>query len=184
MKYFFYFSLIKPYYIMNNNKNISNIASPSTMGERLLVRSDNDTDSDCEKIVCTVRNRRRIVSSDSEEGNECVDNETNILSNEWSWEDKENDCKIWKYLRVPRINIKVGRRITALQMLNKFLPNDFWNIIVSESNRYASQTIGDVTRKLKHCEEYWLDTNIDEIRAYFALCILMAQVKKPNVQSY
>ena len=82
------------------------------------------------------------------------------------------------------MKMEMGERITALQMLNQILPKDFWNIIVTESNRYGSQTIGDVTRKLKQFEENWRNTNIDEIHAYFALCILMAQVKKSNVRSY
>lgn len=67
---------------MNNNKNVSNIASISTRGRRLLIRSNNDTDSDCEEMFCTVQNRRRIISSDSEEESECVDNKIDITSNE------------------------------------------------------------------------------------------------------
>lgn len=169
---------------MNNNKNLSNVASTSTKRKRLVIPSDSDTDSDCEEIVCPVRNRRRIIVSESEEESNSVNREISFTSDEWTWENKENECKIWQYSRVPGMNIEMGEPFTALEMLNKFLSKDFWNIIVTESNRYASQTIGDVTRKLKQSEEFWRDTNIDEIQAYFALCILMAQVKKPNVQSY
>lgn len=168
---------------MNNKKNLSNTASKSTKRKRLVITSDSDTDSDCE-IVCPVRNRRRIIVSDSEEETDSADREINFTSDEWSWENKENESKIWQYSRVPGMNIEMREQITALQMLNQFLSKDFWNIIVTESNRYASQTIRDVTRELKQLEEYWKDTNIDEIQAYFALCILMAQVKKPNIQSY
>lgn len=155
---------------MNNNKNLSNIASTSTKRKRLVIPSDSDTDSDCEEIVCPVRNRRRIIVSDSEEESDSVNREINFISDKWTWENKENECKIWQYSRVPGMNIEMGERFTALEMLNQFLSKDFWNIIVTESNRYASQTIGDVTRKLKQSEEYWRDTNIDEIQAYFALC--------------
>lgn len=51
---------------MNNNKNLGNIASTSTKRKRLVIMSDSDIDSDCEEIVCPVRNRRRIIVSDSE----------------------------------------------------------------------------------------------------------------------
>ena len=39
-------------------------------------------------------------------------------------------------------------------------------------------------RKLKISEESWRGMSKDEIHAYFALCILMSQVKKLNFQSY
>nr|XP_003706754.1 PREDICTED: piggyBac transposable element-derived protein 4-like [Megachile rotundata] len=69
-------------------------------------------------------------------------------------------------------------------MINEILTEDFWQIIVTETNRYASQILRNETHKLKKYEDNWRDTNLDEIKAYFALCILMSQVKKNSLQSY
>ncbi|XP_015185810.1 PREDICTED: piggyBac transposable element-derived protein 4-like [Polistes dominula] len=170
---------------MENNSKLRNIASTSGRKKQLdIVTSDIDTDSDCEEIICPAGKLRRILLYDSEEESNSEDCEPNFTSEEWIWEDKENNSKIWQYSRIPGMNIEMTEETTALQMLNQILSKDFWNIIVTESNRYASQTIGDTARKIKKSEEKWRDTNIDEIQAYFALCILMAQVRKLNVQSY
>lgn len=39
--------------------------------------------------------------------------------------------------------------MSILQMVNEILTEVFWQIIVTETNRYASQTLQNETRKLK-----------------------------------
>ncbi|XP_015175258.1 PREDICTED: piggyBac transposable element-derived protein 4-like, partial [Polistes dominula] len=129
---------------MENNSKFSDIVSTSAKRNRLVIRFDTDTDSDCEEIVCSFRKRCRIIVSDSEEESSSEDCELNFISEEWIWENKENN----------------------------------------RSNHYVSQTLGNTARKINKSEENWRDTNIDEIHAYFALCILMARLKKSNIQSY
>lgn len=147
----------------NNNKNLSKVASTSTKRKRLVIPSDSDTDSNCEEIVCPVRNRCRIIVSDSEESeiennevseeeSEIENREVNFTSDEWTWEDKENECKIWQYSRVPGMTTEVGEPFTALEMLNKFLSKDFWNIIVTESNRRCKPKIKKIRRVLERYE--------------------------------
>lgn len=48
------------------------------------------------------------------------------------YEDTESESKIWQYLRISGIKIKiqVGRIVTALQMLYKMLTEDFWRIVL------------------------------------------------------
>lgn len=137
-------------------------------------RQDNvEPDSDLEEIVFPLRNRRRIISDDEEE----VQNENrerNVSSQEWIWKDTENITQVWEYSRISRIHILVGQNVTALQMTSGVLAEDFWKIIVTETNRYASQTLQNENRKLRKFEDIWWDTNIDEVHAYFALCILMS----------
>nr|XP_033335544.1 piggyBac transposable element-derived protein 4-like [Megalopta genalis] len=147
-------------------------------------RQDNvESDSDLEQIVFPRRNRRRIISDD-EEDVQNENRERNVSSQEWIWKDAENITQVWEYSRISRIHILVGQNVTALQMTREVLAEDFWKIIVTEINRYASQTLQNENRKLRKFEDIWWDTNIDEVHAYFALCILMSQVKKSTVQSY
>lgn len=48
------------------------------------------------------------------------------------YEDIESESKIWQYLRISGIKIKiqVGRIVTALQILYKMLTEDFWRIVL------------------------------------------------------
>lgn len=48
------------------------------------------------------------------------------------YEDTESESKIWQYLRISGIKIKiqVGRIVTALQILYKMLTEDFWRIVL------------------------------------------------------
>lgn len=168
---------------MESDSELNDIISTNTKRNRIIKIDSEDSDSDFDEIVFPLQKRCRIISDDEEESRN-EDCEINLISKEWIWKDTENISKIWQYSRISRINILVGQNVTALQMVNGILTEDFWEIVVIESNRYASQTIQDETRKLKKFEDNWRDTNIDEISAYFALCILMSLVKKSSVQSY
>lgn len=50
------------------------------------------------------------------------------------------------------------------------------------TNLYAHQIINN-ERKRK-VDDAWFPVTHDEMMAYYALCILMTQVKKPNIQIY
>ncbi|XP_050452209.1 piggyBac transposable element-derived protein 4-like [Cataglyphis hispanica] len=166
---------------MESKSEVNDIIS--TNGKRKHDGSDSHSDSDFDEIIFPLRNRRRILSDDEKEyiNEDC---EIDLIPNEWVWKDTENITKIWKYSRTSKINIPFGQSVTVLQMINEILTEDFWQIIVTETNRYASQILRNKTHKLKKYEDNWRDTNLDEIKAYFALCILMSQVKKNSLQSY
>lgn len=55
-----------------------------------------------------------------------------ILCLKNGYEDIESESKIWQYLRISGIKIKiqVGRIVTALQILYKMLTEDFWRIVL------------------------------------------------------
>ncbi|XP_033361397.1 piggyBac transposable element-derived protein 4-like [Bombus vosnesenskii] len=72
------------------------------------------------------------------------------------------------------------------RILNLFFitfDNKFWEILVTETNRFADQTIHDELKK-RYVDDTWYPVTLDEIKAYYALCILMDQVKKSNIQLY
>jgi hypothetical protein len=53
-----------------------------------------------------------------------------------------------------------------------------------ETNEYARVQLNNLNRKKLKDDEKWFDTTEDEIRAYFALVILMLQVRKSHIQLY
>jgi hypothetical protein len=56
--------------------------------------------------------------------------------------------------------------------------------IINKTNVYATIQLNNPDRKKLKDDEKWFDTTADEIRAYFALVILMSQVRKSRIQLY
>ncbi|KAJ4448708.1 hypothetical protein ANN_00099 [Periplaneta americana] len=62
----------------------------------------------------------------------------------------------------------------AMHYIRQFIDEDFVQIIVTETNRYASQS---------HAAE-WKDTTVDEMYVFIGLILLQSIIKKPNYQMY
>jgi hypothetical protein len=54
--------------------------------------------------------------------------------------------------------------------------------ICDETNEHARVQLNNPNRKKMKDDEKWFDTTEDEIGAYFALVILMSQVRKSRIQ--
>lgn len=88
-------------------------------------------------------------------------------------------------MQTPGIRVAIldqlGRSKRELDFFYIMFDNVFWDNIVTETNRYAGQTIINENKR-KKIDETWILVNCNEIKIYFALCIIMAQVKKPKIQ--
>lgn len=62
-----------------------------------------------------------------------------------------------------------------------FIGEDFFQLLVTETNRYYKQTCININ--VKNTKQ-WQNTAITEIKKFLALDILMGQVKKNNVNYY
>jgi hypothetical protein len=60
--------------------------------------------------------------------------------------------------------------------------DSLWDELATDTNRFAVQFIEKNPNSPTVSK--WFPTTSDELKAYFASCVLMAQVKKPNLQSY
>ena len=77
--------------------------------------------------------------------------------------------------------------ITEYDVLSTILDDDFWNIIVRETNLEANLQLNknppNLNPKSKSCS-CWSDCTLDEIKTFFALIILMGQIRKPSLNLY
>jgi hypothetical protein len=140
----------------------------------------NDTNDDIFSPV-KKRFRRSFIEDESEDENLSFE----ILPVQWDWKESDNDSKIWEYTKTSRIKgdfFGVDRfEQNEIDFFNLFFDNSFWDLIVTETNRFAEQTINCLDTK-KKMDENWEPIDLNELKVYFALCIIMAQVKKPTIQ--
>jgi hypothetical protein len=69
-----------------------------------------------------------------------------------------------------------------LEVFQLMVHDSLWDEIATETNRFAVQFYAKNPNSPTISQ--WFPTTSHEMKAYFALCVLMAQVKKPNFQSY
>jgi len=58
--------------------------------------------------------------------------------------------------------------------------NDFYNIVVEETNKYAALS----QRKAGTVDNNWEDTNVKEIQAYIGILIYKGLVDLPEIEVY
>ncbi|XP_076652740.1 piggyBac transposable element-derived protein 4 isoform X3 [Halictus rubicundus] len=146
----------------------------------LVDTSDNNSDSS--NIVSPVRKRPKQLITEDDTDDELINRQ---LSERWFWKEENNKPKIWKYTQTPGIRVAIldqlGESKRELDVFDIMFDNVFWENIVTETNRYAERTIINENERRK-IDESWTPVDCNEIKIYFALCIIMAQVKKPNIQ--
>ena len=138
--------------------------------------SDGSSSSEASSILQNMRKHARPISSSDD---------SDITDDEWNWKEKQNIVNIKQFTETPSINPLVLRRLgtnaTPLCVLKQFLSDDFFEMIVRETNRYAAQI--NMERNTKMSKKFFPVTN-DKIKAYFSLCIIMSQVKKSKIDLY
>ena len=76
---------------------------------------------------------------------------------------------------------QLGENKKELDIFYVILDYIFWEDIVTATNRYANQIMNNKNKRLK-IDETWFPADCGKIKIYFALCIIMAEVKKPTIQ--
>ncbi|XP_017752724.1 PREDICTED: piggyBac transposable element-derived protein 4-like [Eufriesea mexicana] len=142
-----------------------------------------DSDSESSDILSPVRKRcKQLVIEDDIDDDVYIDDQQ---SEHWIWKEESNKPKVWNYTETPGIKVailnKLGANEKELDIFDIIFDNTFWENIVTETNRYAEQIINNKNRRRK-IDETWFPVDSGEIKIYFALCIIMAQVKKATIQ--
>lgn len=113
------------------------------------------------------------------------------LEKDWNWKNELNTVKTIPFKKEtcginPEI-IKIldsialkNRVVTEYDVFSQFVDDSFWQLIVNETNNDAS----DFYKTNNKPTEKWFDCSIDEMKAFFALIILMGQIRKPSINQY
>ncbi|KAK2575211.1 hypothetical protein KPH14_002631 [Odynerus spinipes] len=151
------------------------------MQDTKVLNEDSDNGSSDSDVIMPVAKRvRRMIIDESSE-------EESTTRQSWIWQEVANTPIIWKYSEHHGIKASVLNNLGAnpriLDLFFIIFDNKFWEILVTETNPFADQTIHD-ERKKRYVDDTWYSVTSDETKAYYALCILMGQVKKSNIQLY
>nr|XP_026694232.1 piggyBac transposable element-derived protein 4-like [Ciona intestinalis] len=75
---------------------------------------------------------------------------------------------------------------TPLDLLGLFLTNEFWQLLVEETNRYAEQYLQKQTDELPKFSKFrkWSPVTHADIKAYFAMNLLMGLCSKHSIKDY
>jgi hypothetical protein len=108
-----------------------------------------------------------------------------IDNSDWKWENVCNNPKKITISAVSRVSERIERRFeqnpSEVDVLEQFLTDEFWDHIARETNIHAERSLRDIKAGT---ENRWFPVTSDELKAHFALCVLMSQVKKPSLQDY
>lgn len=129
------------------------------------------------------------ISDSSNDENSDSESEQNAptLPSTFTWNAEPNNVSPINFTGNHGINPVIMRQLTAncteLDVLNYFCDDYFWTQICNETNKYASDSLGlgmgDNIRV-----STWKNIAVDELKAYFALVILLAQNPKSDISDY
>nr|XP_034194807.1 piggyBac transposable element-derived protein 4-like [Osmia lignaria] len=102
-----------------------------------------------------------------------------------NWKETDNRPTIWEYSESRGVKHYVlnqlGTNYGILDLFFVVFDENLWDIVVTQTNLYAEQIMDNGRKRL---DDGWFSVTKDQILAYFALCVLMSQVKKATIQMY
>lgn len=106
---------------------------------------------------------------------------------EWNWQpinDESIDYPDVPFLDIEGLNIRMNTT-TPLSFFELYVTDELVELMVTETNRYASDYIADETIDVS--ETYtgtWVDTNVVEMKTFIGLLFLMGINHKPTIPLY
>ncbi|XP_043501581.1 piggyBac transposable element-derived protein 1-like [Polistes fuscatus] len=113
-------------------------------GTKVLYKGSDNESSDSDIIMPVAKRVRRMITDESSE-------EESTTRQAWIWQEVPNTPIIWKYSENHGIEASVLNNLSANpRILDLFFityDNKFWEILVTETNRFADQTLHDERKK-------------------------------------
>ena len=113
-----------------------------------------------------------IVSSD------CDDIIVNDVDD---WSENDIDLELKAYARTPSVKIIPRYQENVLEIIELFLVNDLFELLVIETNRYCSLVINTY----EECKSVkWVDVTMREMKKFLGLIILMGRTRTDSIYVY
>ncbi|GFW26533.1 piggyBac transposable element-derived protein 4 [Trichonephila clavipes] len=84
----------------------------------------------------------------------------------------------------PGITVNIAINASILNYFELFFDDQILRMIVQETNRYAEQYIHKTVCKEGSRWKKWTETNVEELRLFFAVLLLQGVIKKPEQEHY
>ena len=122
------------------------------------------------------RGRRNVVRRTPEE-------EEQLLEAKWKTVDQEP--QIPDFTATPGIKVELPEDASAGDFLNIFFTDEFYDLLVTQTNLYASQYLRNNPNLPAHSQaRSWVETTRAEMKRFLALSLLMGIVRKPAISDY
>ena len=92
------------------------------------------------------------------------------------WKKEESNALYYNYHNTPG---PTGSDVTAIELFSRFFTAEVWDLLVQETNRYASENVSHTP----HARP-WEDATVLEMKAFVGILILMGVVKLPRLEMY
>ena len=100
--------------------------------------------------------------------------------------DHDYQASVWKFSSISSISSVIyhnlGDSRSVKNVLSCFLTDEFLKIGAAKTNKCANQWFDSQAYKHKMYDENFCDTTEEEMKASFALHIIMTSVKKPTME--
>jgi hypothetical protein len=138
-----------------------------------------ESESDTDFVVNMARRKSTpLVMSDSDSDNSAY--EDNASSSTWKKKDLLRDLE--PFLGQPGVKRAPKNSNNVLDVVSLFVGEDFFEMMCVQSNLYHSQNKHKYKESSKTGK--WSDINITEMKKFFAILILMGQVRKDSLKEY
>jgi len=163
--------------------------SGSEGGDDVFSESENSSESESENGSESENNAEESAVENSESSNS-YDTEPpapkRTKEEGWKWIETGDRPSKFHFTGNPRIKPAIIQNLppepNPLEVFQLMVHDSLWDEIATETNRFAVQFYDKNPNSPTISQ--WFPTLSHEIKAYFALCVLTAQLKKPNLQSY
>ena len=103
---------------------------------------------------------------------------------EINWTRTDSQPTICSFTRTTGLNVDLEADAAPIDYFKLLFDKDMWPKLVDETNRYANAKIVGQNLSPECRLQTWVPVTVDEIKVFFALCILMGMVNKESIEDY
>ena len=140
---------------------------------------ENDVEEDLEEIL---RNANVVQEIEMEQCERDRENADDVL---YGWtRDGESGSLMMPFLSNVGLTCEIPESPEPIDFFNMLFDDDFWQIMVNETNRYAQRKIDNDNLKPHSRFRSWKPVTYEEMKIFFALVISMGLTKKNDISDY